>query len=111
MFVSSSRYANSRTPIEVITGETPDISEHLDFGFYDWCNYRPNSGLGDNSIGRWLGVSHKVGQSMSYWILTVSGHVISCMTVQRMTNSEMQTDKWKKRMTDYDSKIKERLDV
>ena len=109
--VSSSRYSNGRTPIEIITGETPDISEHLDFGFYDWCTYRPNSGLGDNSIGRWLGVSHKVGQSMSYWILTISGHVISCTTVQRLTNAEMQTDEWKSRMSDYDEKIKDRLEI
>ena len=33
--VSSSRYANGRTPLECITGATPDISKYLDFGFYD----------------------------------------------------------------------------
>ena len=33
--VSSSRYADGRTGIEIITGETPDISEYVDFGFYD----------------------------------------------------------------------------
>ena len=27
--VSSSRYASGRTPLEYITGETPDISEYL----------------------------------------------------------------------------------
>ena len=37
--VSSSRYANGRTSIEIITGETPDISEYIDFGFYDWVTY------------------------------------------------------------------------
>ena len=37
--VSSSHYAKGRTPIEHITGETPDISEYLDFGFYDWVLY------------------------------------------------------------------------
>lgn len=41
--ISSSRYANGRTPIEVITGDTPDISEYLDFGFYDWVIYQSNS--------------------------------------------------------------------
>jgi hypothetical protein len=25
-----------QTPLEQLTGETPDISEYLDFGFYDW---------------------------------------------------------------------------
>ena len=59
--VSSSRYASRRTPLEYITGVTPDISEYLDFTFYDWVTYRANDGLGELSIGQWLGVSHKFG--------------------------------------------------
>jgi hypothetical protein len=31
---------HGRTPLEELTGETPDISEYLDFGFYDWCWYK-----------------------------------------------------------------------
>ena len=107
--VSSSKYANGRTPLEIITGETPDISEYLDFAFYDWAKYRTNAGLGETSLGRWLGVSHKVGQLMSYWILTLSGHVISCTTVQRLTNAEKETREWKQRMNDFDEKINVRL--
>ena len=98
MTISSSRYVNGRTPLEYITGETPDISEYLDFGFYDWVTYRTNAGLGELSIGRWLGVSHKVGNLMSYWILTVAGHVISTTKVQRLTNIEQQQDKWRSNM-------------
>ena len=64
--VSSSKYANSRTALEIITGETPDISEYMDFGFYHCVSYRSKAGLGELSMGRWLGVSHKVGQLMSY---------------------------------------------
>ena len=103
--VSSSRYAAGRTPIEYITGETPDISEYLDFGFYDWVTYRTNAGLGDLSIGRWLGVSHKVGQLMSYWVLTIAGRVISCVNVQRMTPSEKETTEFKEQMQRYDKQI------
>ena len=33
--VSSSRYSSGRTPLEYITGETPETSEYLDFNFYD----------------------------------------------------------------------------
>jgi hypothetical protein len=33
---NSSRYSDNRTPLEIITGETPDIREYLDFGIYDW---------------------------------------------------------------------------
>ena len=45
--VNASRYSNGRTPLEVITGETPDISEYLDFSFYDWVLYRSNAGMGN----------------------------------------------------------------
>ena len=109
--VSSSRYAQGRTPIEYITGDTPDISEYLDFGFYDWVTYRTDAGLGPLSLGRWLGVSHKVGQLMSYWILTRKGRVISCTTVQRVTNAELSTIDWQNRTTEFDQEIKEKLNV
>ena len=95
----------------MITGETPDISEYLDFGFYDWVVFRQNAGVGEAQLGRWLGVSHRVGQLMSYWILPISGIPISCVTVQRLTNLEQQTDVWKERMREYDSKIKNRLKI
>jgi hypothetical protein len=102
---NSSRYSNGRTPIEIITGETPDVSEYLDFGFYDWVSYRANAGLGKPEVGRWLGVSHRVGQLMSYWILTASGRSISCTTVQRITNLEKQTDAYKQRMNDFQKQV------
>ena len=109
--VLSSCYASERTPLEYITGETPDISEYLDFTFYDWVTYCANAGLGELSIGRWLGVSRKVGHAMSYWILPVSGVVNSCTTVQRLTRSYKAIYEWKARMSDYDTTIAESLDV
>jgi hypothetical protein len=48
---------------------------------------------------------------MSYWILTEHGNVISCTTVQRLTNLEKKTDEWKNRMHSYDTKIESRLNV
>ena len=44
--------------MEQVTGETPNISEYLDFGFYDWVWYKDNARLGKNSIGQWLGIAH-----------------------------------------------------
>ena len=71
-----------RTPLERITGDTVDISEYFDFGFYDWCWYHENAGLGPTKLGRWLGVVHKVGGLMSYWILTFNCTVIARTTVE-----------------------------
>ena len=48
---------------------------------------------------------------MSYWILPVSGIVISCTTVQRLTGSDEATYEWKSRMSDYNTNIDERLDT
>ena len=79
--VSSSKYSKGRTALEMLTGETPDISEYTDFPFYDWVTYRGSAGLGEITIGKWLGVSHKIGQLMSFWILTPECKVISCTIV------------------------------
>ena len=35
-----------RTPLDMVIGETPDISECLDVGFYDWCWHHENASLG-----------------------------------------------------------------
>jgi hypothetical protein len=48
---------------------------------------------------------------MSYWILTISEHVISCVTVQRLTEDEKQITEWKASMEDYDKKMEERLNI
>ena len=82
----------ARTPLEQLTGETPDISEYLDFSFYDLCWYNDNAGLGETKLGHWQGVSHRVGSLMSYWILTIKGNVISRTTILRLTNLELQED-------------------
>ena len=77
-----------------------DISKYIDFGFYDWVIYQQNAGLDKPEIGIWLGVSHKVGKLMTYWVLPEFRIAMSCTTVQRVTHLEKQTDKYKKRMND-----------
>jgi hypothetical protein len=77
-------------PLEEVTGETVDISEYLDFRFYNGVSFKENAGLGVASIGRWLGVSHRVGGLMSYWILAIKGTVISPTTVQRVSALEKE---------------------
>jgi hypothetical protein len=93
----------------MITGKTPDISEWIDFGFYDLVFYRTNAGLAEIQIGPWLGVSQRVGPAMSYWILTVTCKVISCTTVQRVTNIEKQTAENQHLIEAYDVAVRDRL--
>ena len=98
---------DGRTPMEQITGETPDISEYLDFSFYDWVWYKENAGLGENRLGRWLGVAHRVGNLMSYWILTDTARVVARTTAQRVTNLEMLTVEVHQQCQSYDMRVAE----
>ena len=102
---NSSFQLEGRTPLEQVSGKTPDISEYLDFSFNNWILYRDSAGVGDNMFGHWLGVSHHIGNLMSYWILTSNGRVISRTTVQRVTNLELGTYEVKQQCMEYDKQL------
>jgi hypothetical protein len=106
---NTARGLNGRCPLERVTGESVDISEYLDFGFYDWVWYKENAGLGETKLGRWLGVSHRMGTLMSYWILTKECQVLSRTTVQRVTNLELQTEENALRCKGFNETSHERL--
>ena len=106
---TQARRLEGKTPIETVTGETPDISEYLDFGLYDWVWYHDNAGLGERLIGRWLGVSHHIGSLMSYFILTKKCTIISRTTVQRVTNLETQVEEYKQIFKEFDLSIADKL--
>ena len=92
-----------------MTGETVDISEYLDFGFYDWVWFREIAGLGETKLGKWLGVSHRVGTMMSFWVITSTGKVLSRTTVQRVTNLELQLEENKTKCLAFTAALQERL--
>lgn len=109
--VNYSKYSNGRVPLEIVTGITPDIMEYLDFTIYGWVYFRTDGGLGTNEIGRWLGVSHRVGPAMTYWVLPKSGIPISTNTVQSVTEAEKLTDKLKEQMTVWRAGVTKRFEA
>ena len=48
---------------------------------------------------------------MPYWVLTISAKIISCVTVQRMTQSEMATEEYKTQMQLFNKHIKDKLNA
>ncbi|MGH7974081.1 MAG: hypothetical protein ACREBR_01045, partial [bacterium] len=93
-FVSDIRLYTSRasldfrTPYEVLKGNTPDISELMDFDFYQWVKFNePAASFTEQRVvlGRWLGVAHDVGQAMCYWILKDNGRIVARTTVRALT--------------------------
>jgi hypothetical protein len=69
--------------MEEITGETTDISDWLDFEFYDtvWVLNRTSMKMDtvdDKRLpAKWLGVLHHVGSDLSYWLLLGSGKIVA----------------------------------
>ena len=102
---------NGCIPLSRVTGETPDISEFLDFGFYDYVWYRDNAGLGPQLAGRWLGVAESRGNLMCYNIINQNGKVVARSSVQRVTQLELQTTEYKTLFEALDKSIKERLNI
>ena len=78
---------HSRTPYELVTGNTPNISEYTEFDWYQPVWYMDTGSFPEEKLlmGRWLGVAHRIGQAMCYWILPQSGVPIARTTVQQVT--------------------------
>ena len=109
----TSRGNDGRTGYEELTGKTPDISEWLDFQFYDlvWYQNDEKPSINDESskLGRWLGVSHRVGSDLCYWILTKAGQVLSCTTVQHVTDLDQSTTTMSERINAFNNAVNDRL--
>ena len=56
-----------------------------------------------------MGISHRVGSDLTYWILIKSGKVISCSTVKHVTYSEQQNPDDKLKIEDFNKAIRSRL--
>ena len=80
---------NGQTPLGHLTRETLDISQYLDFGFYDWIQYKENTGLDIPRLGRFLDVADAMCNIHSFHILLESGIPIIAGTVQRVTQLEL----------------------
>lgn len=96
-------------PLQKITGETVDIANYLEFGFYDRVWYRDNVGTAELLPGRWLGVAEHQGSLMCYHILQKNGFVVARSTVQNVTQLELQTEEVRETFAEFDAEIKRRV--
>jgi hypothetical protein len=78
---------DNRTPIETTDGYTPDISEFLDYAFYDWC-WAYDEIAKNAELCRWLGVAHNVGAPMVYYVLRPNGRILARSSVTPFTKDD-----------------------
>ena len=106
---------DGRTGHEQVTGETPDISDWLDFSFFDLVHYWKNDTMLDmtddkKKFGYWIGVSHQVRKRLTYWILTASGKIIANGSVQHVLREILIQPEMKTRFEESDKNVRTRLD-
>jgi hypothetical protein len=109
----TARGPHGRPGIEAIMGHTIDISEWLDFEFYDyvwyWDEAKADMSEGQRLLGRWLGIAHRVGSDMTYWIMTQSGQVIARSMVQHVTTSDLSNTAVREAIENFDNAVNQRL--
>jgi hypothetical protein len=97
----------------MVTGETPFISEWIDFEFYDRVWYYDQKKIEINGSGRrlarWLGVAHRIGSDLCYWLLLESGKFIARTTVRRVVREDYLNDDIKLEIKRINRSVENRL--
>jgi hypothetical protein len=98
---------HGRTPYEITVGETPDISEWFEYEFYEPCWYLDNADFPDTKmkLGRWLGVAHRIGQAMVYYVIPKSGVPLARSTVQPFSDEDKRNPAVTAEVADLDKSI------
>jgi len=106
-----------RTPLEWLTGETPNILEFTDFDFYQFVIwYNPNDsnegGQVQHMLGRWLIPTKGCGQRLCYYILKENGMWTARLTVHPVTIKDYaKYPKLKDEMKQFNECFKEVIGV
>jgi hypothetical protein len=105
-------HLNCCTPYEIVTGNSPDISEYAQYQWYEpvWLYDQLRAFPHEKqTLGSWLGFAHTVGQALCYFILRSNGQVITRTTVQPIPTEELATKGFKQQLTAFDHAVHERL--
>ena len=96
---------DGRTPFESVLGYTPDISELVEFGWYQWVWYHDPVHPERDNLGRWLGPAHNVGQGLAYYILNPNAEVIVRSTVSAIKDDDIAPMDLEDRQKEYTARV------
>ena len=98
-----------RTPFEKVMGYTPDISELVEFNWYDWVWYYDPTKPERVQIGRWLGPAHNAGQGLAYYVLNENAEVVMRSSVTTLKESEVGSQEIQERQKTFTNNIEEKI--
>lgn len=99
-------------PHSATLGETGDISNLVQFEWYQWCYHREKNAkypFPQEHLGHCLGPSFANGNEMVQLVLCKTGKIITRRTLCPLTEDEMLDPRIKKQREEFDEKIRSRL--
>ena len=75
-----------------------------------WRSAHPSLSEHDRELARWMGVAHRVGSNMCYWLMPVSDIPIVNTTVQHITGEDLRNPDIKNRVEEFNTQLSHRLD-
>jgi hypothetical protein len=103
---------DGRTPTEVVTGTTPDISQYTQFDWYKPIRFLDNRLVFPNErklLGRFLGVAKNCTEEMSYRMLNEAGIILTRKSVWAITNAEKRGEQYQAEITEFNKAIDTRF--
>ncbi|KAL7529744.1 hypothetical protein ACHAXR_003132, partial [Thalassiosira sp. AJA248-18] len=86
-----------------------------DFDFYDlvwyWPHSHPSTAERSKELARWVGVAHRIGSDMCYWLIPVlgTGTPIADTTVQHVTAEDLRNPDIKRQVDTFNERLEDRL--
>ena len=96
------------TPVKVVTGETPDISNLMQFHWYEKVYYHdPVASFPESKekLARFVGIVEHVGDTLTYKILTDDTNQVICRSVVQSAEKDL---KYKNHQAERDTDLGER---
>ena len=103
---------NVQVPKTVVTGNTADISELVQFGWYQWIYYRDAITyipLPEEKLEKYLRPYENIVSKMIMWILKYNGEIVSRTTLRTLTHSELASETEKTKIDIFTKAVNEKL--
>ena len=94
-------HLQGKTPHEKIHGSMPNITEFIQYKWFEWVWYADTSKPDDEILGRWLGPTSNAGSGHTSHILTNKGQVITRSSLRPMKAGEVEDPEIKRKCSDY----------
>ena len=99
----------SQVPESILTGQTEDISNLAEYGWYEWVKFHDYISK-EETLGRWLGpADESVGSAMTSKILTKKCQIYITATLRPLTQEEWDSDVEQRLRESFNTTVNQRL--